>query len=102
MKLLLNNNLTFDVETFSETLRFDETTTVATIDLMVNIPYNKSLTVLASMFKGMTFSTQTIQNDNDESRVYENFKLTNVSQFVSNGFDETATSLNFSITYTIE
>ena len=101
MQLVLNNILTFDVETFSETLRLDDAATAATIDLMVNIPYTKSLTSLATLFKGVTFSSLIIK-DGNETGEYADFKLTNVSQFISNNFNEIATSLNFSITYTIE
>lgn len=102
MQLILNNDVVFNVSSFSESLNkreLENGTSVTAMDVTVNVSYVDSLESLVSSLKDMDTATFHIKDlETDAQRIYNGFSLTSVSQNVED-FHKISTTIHFSKDY---
>lgn len=99
MILVLNNDVQFNVNSFSEFLNVNKEENIVTMNLNVYVTYADSLENLAASMKDLDTSSFTIKGINSEDqRAYLNFELESINQNV-NDFHNIETILVFTKHY---
>ena len=101
MQLILGNDITLNVSTFSESINVGDVDGVRTTTMSVNVHvvYSDSLDNLAAEIGDADMSAFVIKDtESDASRNYSGFKFEGLNQDVAN-FHQITTSLHFSKLY---